>query len=78
MIFPVVWMLDMLTLPPIELIASVLIWADLEMIVEVVNVDIVNEGRVGLFWMTGTHWPKLWMDDTLLLMYSGSLTERTQ
>ena len=78
MIFPVVWMLDMLTLPPIELIASVLIWADLEMIVEVVNVDIVNEGRVGLFWMTGTHWPKLWIDDTLLLMYSGSLTERTQ
>ena len=75
---PVVRRVDILVWPSIVLTPSVLISADLAVMVEVVNVDIVNEGRVGLFWMTGTHWPKLWMDDTLLLMYSGSLTERTQ
>ena len=28
--------------------------------------------------MIGTHWPKLWMVETLLLMLRGSETERTQ
>jgi hypothetical protein len=64
--------------PLIELTAIVLISADLEIIVEALSVDMVKEGSVGEPWMTGTHWPKLWMDDTLLLMYRGSETERAQ
>jgi hypothetical protein len=78
MILPVVWMLDIFTVAPIVLTASVLISADLENRVESVSVDVVKEGRVGLFWMTGTHWPKLWMVETLLLMLRGSETDRTQ
>jgi len=77
-IFPVVRRVDILVWPSIVLTPSVLNSADLALMVDAVRVERVNEGRVGLFWMTGTHWPKLWMDDTLLLMYSGSLTERTQ
>jgi len=52
--------------------------ADLDMMVESWSVDVVNEGKVGLPWMIGTHWPKLWMVETLLLMLRGSDTERTQ
>ena len=48
---------DIRTLPPIVLTARVLTSADLAMTVEVVRVEVVNEGSVGLFWITGTHWP---------------------
>jgi hypothetical protein len=76
--FPDIWMLDMLTLPPIELTERLLTPADAVTRLESVRVDVVKEGRVGLFWMTGTHWPKLWMVETLLLMLRGSETDRTQ
>jgi hypothetical protein len=33
---------------------------------------------VAVGWITGTHWPNIWIDDTLLVMYRGSPTERTQ
>ena len=75
---PDIWMLDKRGLPPIELTASVLISAELVRRVEIESVDVVNEGKVGLPWMTGIHWPKLWMVETLLLMLRGSETERTQ
>lgn len=75
---PVVRIVDIRTEPPIVLTARVLTSADLDTSVEVVRVEVVNEGRVGLFWITGTHWPNDWIDDTLLLMYRGSETERTQ
>jgi hypothetical protein len=35
-------------------------------------------GSVAVGWMTGTHWPYIWMDETLLVMYRGSPTDRTQ
>lgn len=75
---PDVRIVDIRTEAPILLTARVLTSADLDTSVEVVRVEVVNEGRVGLFWITGTHWPNDWIDDTLLLMYRGSETERTQ
>ena len=65
---PVSRIVDIWTLPPIVLTARVLTSADLAMTVEVVRVERVKEGSVGLFWITGTHWPNDWIDDTLLLM----------
>ena len=76
--FPETCKLDMLTLPPIELTERLLISATLDTRLESVRVDVVNAGKVGLPWMTGIHWPKLWMVETLLLMLRGSETERTQ
>jgi hypothetical protein len=33
---------------------------------------------VAVGWITGTHWPNIWIDEALLVMYRGSPTERTQ
>jgi len=76
--FPVVRIVDILVWPSIVLTPSVLNSADLALMVDAVRVERLNEGRVGLFWMTGTHSPNDWMVDTLLLMLRGSETERTQ
>lgn len=61
-----------------ELIAAVLICASLAVREDTVKEDVVKAGRVGLFWMTGTHWPNDCKVDTLLTRFSGSPTERTQ
>ena len=45
---PVIWMLDIFTLPPIELTARLLISPTLLTRLESVSVDVVNEGKVGL------------------------------
>jgi hypothetical protein len=65
---PVIRIVDIRTVLPMVLTARVLTSADLAMTVEVVRVERVKEGSVGLFWITGTHWPNDWIDDTLLLM----------
>jgi hypothetical protein len=35
-------------------------------------------GIVAGLWNTGTHWPNIWIVDALLVIFSGSPTERTQ
>ena len=77
-ILPVVRIVDILVWPRIVLTPSVLNSAELALMVDAVRVERVNEGRVGLFWITGTHWPNDWIVETLLLMLRGSETERTQ
>ena len=49
----------MRALPTIELTARLEILPDKAPIVDAFRVEIVNEGNVGLFWMSGTHWPNI-------------------
>jgi hypothetical protein len=45
---------------------------------ETLKLLIASADAVAVGWITGTHWPNIWIDDTLLVMYRGSPTERTQ
>ena len=45
---------------------------------ETPRLEIATAGMVAVGWITGTHWPNIWIDEALLVMYRGSPTERTQ
>jgi hypothetical protein len=48
------------------------------LIEDTLRLEIVCTAKVAVGCMTGTHCPNIWIDDTLLLMYRGSPTDRTQ
>jgi hypothetical protein len=56
---PLVKIVDMRTLPPIELTIRDDILPVKAPMVDAFRVEIVNEGNVGLFWISGTHWPNI-------------------